>query len=206
MERFAPVRKRIRGQYEEALIGAPVPDPKNPLNVVRIIPLRRPDASRVRSTLSTRKRMKSENSLSNSDANETEVVSPNPPLVKGGRGDMLLHNSQSPSDELSHGGEDISPQKTVILGVGNVLLSDEGIGVHVANELSTMELPPGVSVIEGGTDGFRLLNIITEADRLIVVDAVKGGAGPGSIYRFNVDEVKECAARVQDIRPSGRHT
>ena len=91
---------------------------------------------------------------------------------------------------LSYGGEDISPQTTVILGVGNVLLSDEGIGVHVANELSTMKLPPGVSVVEGGTDGFRLLNIITEADRLIVVDAVKGGAEPGSIYRFNVDEVR----------------
>jgi hydrogenase maturation protease len=134
--------------------------------------------------------MKSENSLSNNAANETGVVPPDPPLVKGGRGDLLSHNSQSPSDELSHGGEDFSPPKTVILGVGNVLLSDEGIGVHVANELSTMELPPGVSVVEGGTDGFRLLNIITEADRLIVVDAVKGGAEPGSIYRFNVDEVR----------------
>ena len=134
--------------------------------------------------------MKSENSLSNNAANETGVVPPDPPLVKGGRRDLLSHNSQSPSDELSHGVEDISPPKTVILGVGNVLLSDEGIGVHVANELSTMELPPGVSVVEGGTDGFRLLNIITEADRLIVVDAVKGGAEPGSIYRFNVDEVR----------------
>ena len=71
-----------------------------------------------------------------------------------------------------------------------MLLSDEGIGVHVANALSGMDLPPGVSVVEGGTDGFRLLNIITETDRLIVVDAVKGGAEPGSIYRFNVDDVR----------------
>lgn len=134
--------------------------------------------------------MKSENSLSNNAANETGVIPPAPSLVKGGRGDLLSHNSQSSSDELSNGSEDISSPKTVILGVGNVLLSDEGIGVHVANELSTMELPPGVSVVEGGTDGFRLLNIITETDRLIVIDAVKGGAAPGSIYRFNVDEVK----------------
>ncbi len=65
------------------------------------------------------------------------------------------------------------------------LLSDEGVGVHVANELAKMELPPDVSVVEGGTDGFRLLNVITEADRLIIVDAVKGGAEPGSIYRFD---------------------
>ena len=118
------------------------------------------------------------------------IIPPNPLSAEGEGGGLLLHNDGSLSDKLSRGGEDISPQTTVILGVGNVLLSDEGIGVHVANELSTMELPPGVSVVEGGTDGFRLLNIITEADRLIVVDAVKGGAEPGSIYRFNVDEVR----------------
>ncbi len=81
-------------------------------------------------------------------------------------------------------------KKIVILGVGNVLLTDEGIGVHVANELMKMELPDNVSVVEGGTDGFRLLNVITEADRLIVIDAVKGGGEPGSIYRFNIDNIK----------------
>jgi len=97
-----------------------------------------------------------------------------------------------PSAADSKGGETISPQKIVILGVGNLLLSDEGVGVHIANELMKMELPPGVSVVEGGTDGFRLLNVITEADRLIVIDAVKGGAEPGSIYRFDIDEVRSC--------------
>jgi hydrogenase maturation protease len=114
---------------------------------------------------------------------------PYTPPIRGGKGDFLKKH-QSPSDEHSDREEDVCPPKTVILGIGNVLLSDEGIGVHVANALSGMDLPPGVSVIEGGTDGFRLLNIITEADRLIVVDAVKGGAGPGSIYRFNIDEVR----------------
>lgn len=84
------------------------------------------------------------------------------------------------------------PPHIVILGVGNVLLSDEGVGVHVANELCKMELPENVSVVEGGTDGFRLLNVITESDRLIVVDAVKGGSEPGSIYRFDIDDVKAC--------------
>jgi len=92
----------------------------------------------------------------------------------------------------SPGGETISPQKIVILGVGNLLLSDEGVGVHIANELLNMDLPPEVSVVEGGTDGFRLLNVITEADRLIVIDAVKGGAEPGSVYHFDIDEVKSC--------------
>lgn len=90
------------------------------------------------------------------------------------------------------GGRTISPLKIVILGIGNLLLSDEGVGVHVANELMRRELPLGVSVVEGGTDGFRLLNVITEADRLIVIDAVKGGAEPGSIYSFDINEVRNC--------------
>lgn len=101
-------------------------------------------------------------------------------------------NSKTEKTSISEnaGEENISPRKIIILGIGNLLLSDEGIGVHVANELSKMDLPPEVSVVEGGTDGFRLLNIITEADRLIVIDAVRGGEEPGSIYRFDINEIR----------------
>jgi hydrogenase maturation protease len=86
------------------------------------------------------------------------------------------------------GGRDVPPRRVVVLGVGNLLLSDEGVGVHVANKLMAMELPAGVRVVEGGTDGFRLMNVVTEADRLIIVDAVKGGEAPGSIYRFDIKD------------------
>jgi len=92
------------------------------------------------------------------------------------------------------GGDNAPPKRTVILGVGNLLLSDEGVGVHVANRLMEMELPAGVEVIEGGTHGFRLMNIVTEADRLVVVDAVKGGASPGSIYRFDIKDAPSYPA------------
>jgi hydrogenase maturation protease len=102
----------------------------------------------------------------------------------------MADNFQSGPDALINGREQIIDKKIVILGVGNVLLSDEGVGVHVANELIKMELPANVSVVEGGTDGFRLLNVITEADRLIVVDAVKGGGEPGTIYRFDINDVR----------------
>jgi hydrogenase maturation protease len=103
-----------------------------------------------------------------------------------------MSKTTAPSAANSRGGDTISPQKIIILGVGNLLLTDEGIGVHVANELMKMNLPPEVSVVEGGTDGFRLIDIITQADRLIVIDAVQGGAAPGSIYRFDIDEVQSC--------------
>ena len=76
----------------------------------------------------------------------------------------------------------------MILGVGNLLLSDEGVGVHVAQRMMKMAMPPEVQVVEGGTDGFGLVNFITEADRMILIDAVKGGGQPGSIYRFDIDD------------------
>ncbi len=89
------------------------------------------------------------------------------------------------------GGKDCntSPSNILVLGVGNLLLSDEGVGVHVAQKLLNMDLPPEVEVIEGGTDGFGLINIISEADRLVLIDAVKGGGSPGSIYRFDVGDI-----------------
>lgn len=125
-----------------------------------------------------------------SNSNSTNLIPPTPLLVKGGGRDFSEANSKTISDASSMGGDTTSPLKIILLGVGNLLLSDEGVGVHVANELMKMELPPEVSVVEGGTDGFGLLNIIAEADRLIVIDAVKGGAAPGSIYRFDIKDAQ----------------
>ena len=79
-------------------------------------------------------------------------------------------------------------KRILILGVGNLLLSDEGVGVHVAQRMMTMDMPPEVQVVEGGTDGFGLVNVISQADRMILIDAIKGGGQPGSIYRFEIED------------------
>jgi hydrogenase maturation protease len=100
---------------------------------------------------------------------------------------MTTSTQANTSDRLGGGG-DASPKKTVVLGVGNVLLSDEGVGVHVANKLMEMDLPSGIQVVQGGTHGFRLIDVVTGADRLVVVDAVKRGGPPGSIYRFDIKD------------------
>jgi hydrogenase maturation protease len=78
--------------------------------------------------------------------------------------------------------------KLLILGVGNLLLSDEGVGVHVAQELMEMNFPPEVRVVEGGTDGFGLMHVLLEAERVILIDAVRGGGQPGSIYQFEIED------------------
>ena len=76
---------------------------------------------------------------------------------------------------------------TSILGIGNLLLKDEGVGCHVVTTLEEMSLP-GVNIIDGGTCP-DVVQSIEETDKLIVVDAVKGGGMPGQIYKFTLDDV-----------------
>lgn len=81
-------------------------------------------------------------------------------------------------------------ERIVVLGVGNVLLADEGVGVHVVRELENRDLPENVRPIDGGTGGFNLISIIAEADRLIVVDTLAAEGEPGEVFRFTPDEVR----------------
>jgi len=74
-----------------------------------------------------------------------------------------------------------------VLGVGNILLRDEGIGCHVVQTLEKIPLPD-IKVVDGGTcsDAVQLLE---DVDKLIVVDAVKGGGIPGQVYRFHLEDI-----------------
>ncbi len=82
--------------------------------------------------------------------------------------------------------------KIIVLGIGNVLMSDEGIGVRVVEKLQAeYRFPPNVEIYDGGTTGLRgLMPLIDEADNLVVIDAVNGPGEPGSIYRYNLDDFK----------------
>lgn len=71
---------------------------------------------------------------------------------------------------------------TLVLGIGNTLLSDEGIGIHVINYLRRLHpAPEGVTYLDGGTLSFTLASEIEDADHLIVVDAAQIGGPPGSV-------------------------
>jgi len=75
-----------------------------------------------------------------------------------------------------------------IIGCGNLLLQDEGIGVHLIEYLKNCPLPVDVELIDGATGGFDLLPFIQDAVRVIIIDAVKGNGKPGSIYKFGPED------------------
>jgi hydrogenase maturation protease len=77
---------------------------------------------------------------------------------------------------------------TLILGIGNLLLCDEGVGVHAARALAQRTLPANVSVVEAGTAFLDVLPEIEKADRILLLDAMEGGAAPGTLYRVPFDE------------------
>ncbi len=73
--------------------------------------------------------------------------------------------------------------KILVLGLGNVLMSDEGIGVHVVRALEKHTLPAGVECLDGGTGGFILLEPMQNADRVLLIDAADDGNPPGTVTR-----------------------
>ena len=73
--------------------------------------------------------------------------------------------------------------KTLVLGLGNVLMSDEGVGVHVVRALEKHPLPANVECLDGGTGGFTLLEPLQEAGRIILIDAAADGNPPGTVTR-----------------------
>jgi len=72
-------------------------------------------------------------------------------------------------------------ERILILGIGNFLMGDEGIGVHVANALANEPWPEGIEVVDGGTGGFHLLGYFEGHSYVIIIDATLDGNPPGTI-------------------------
>ena len=87
---------------------------------------------------------------------------------------------------------------TLILGIGNTLLSDEGVGIHMLDYLREHfpELP-GDSYLDGGTLSFTLASWIEEADNLIVVDAAELNSSPGDVEVFEGDALDRFAGKTK---------
>jgi hydrogenase maturation protease len=73
--------------------------------------------------------------------------------------------------------------KTLVLGLGNILMSDEGVGVHVVREVEKRALPAHVECLDGGTGGFVLLEPMQEAEHIVMIDAAADGNPVGTVTR-----------------------
>ena len=74
---------------------------------------------------------------------------------------------------------------TVVIGIGNIVLSDDGLGVHAVRRLRELhDLGDGVELVEGGTAGLLLLPHLADARRAIVVDAIDTGTRAGTLVRI----------------------
>ena len=74
-------------------------------------------------------------------------------------------------------------KKTLVLGLGNVIMGDEGIGVHIVRALEQCTLPEGVECLDGGTGGFILLEPLQNADRVVLIDATADENAIGTVTR-----------------------
>lgn len=80
--------------------------------------------------------------------------------------------------------------RVVVLGLGNILLRDEGVGVRVIEALAARYvLPPEIEVVDGGTAGMELLNVMAGCDHLLICDAVKDDAPPGTVIKLSDAEI-----------------
>jgi hydrogenase maturation protease len=75
-------------------------------------------------------------------------------------------------------------EKTLVLGLGNVIMGDEGVGVHVVRALELHTLPANVECLDGGTGGFTLLEPLQEAGHIILIDAAADGNPIGTVTRI----------------------
>jgi hydrogenase maturation protease len=85
---------------------------------------------------------------------------------------------------------------TIVLGLGNALRGDDGVGPAVIEWLDRQELPPGVETIDGGTSGLDIVSILMGRERAIIVDAANVGQAPGRWVRFTPDVAQLISSDV----------
>jgi hydrogenase maturation protease len=95
-------------------------------------------------------------------------------------------------------------RRVAVLGVGNTLMCDDGVGVAVARALlADGGLPAGVEVVCGETAGMGLVGFFRDSDAVVFVDAIDVGEEPGTVFRFGPDEAGVTALRSNNIHGMG---
>ncbi len=79
--------------------------------------------------------------------------------------------------------------KTLVVGMGNLLYRDAGVGVHVVQEMERMALPSHIELLDIGTSTMDLISYLNGVEKMIVIDAMKAGGPPGSVYRCKPEDL-----------------
>ena len=100
--------------------------------------------------------------------------------------------------------DQIKNNPIVLLGVGNILLTDEGFGVHVVNQLrEDYVFNPPITILDGGTMGMELLTYMRGMTKLLLVDAINGGDAPGTVYEFPHEEMNSYFTEAISVHEVG---
>jgi hydrogenase maturation protease len=86
---------------------------------------------------------------------------------------------------------DCNRSPVLVLGIGNILLRDEGVGVRVIEKMREIPLPDDVELVDGGTAGADLLDVLAERKKVIVIDAIQADCEPGTVLRFTADDLTQ---------------
>lgn len=99
----------------------------------------------------------------------------------------LLGSANSSPDKP---GQEPTPRPVLVLGMGNLLLEDEGLGIHTLKLIQQRFVaPPEVEFLDGGTSGMALIEMLSGRQHLLVLDAVQTGEAPGTLVKMNDKDV-----------------
>jgi len=91
----------------------------------------------------------------------------------------------------------------LVMAVGNILRQDDGFADAVLQRLEAMELPEDVELFDAGTSAIDLMDIFGGREKLVVIDAVRGGQAPGTLYRFSPEQVEAQALPMNSLHQVG---
>jgi len=98
---------------------------------------------------------------------------------------------------------DSSDRTIMVVGVGNRLLGDEGVGLHIIDNLFQIPMPSYVKIIDCGCDLLTLCSYLNKPQKIIVIDAVRAGGKPGEVYRFDYNELGTTRPEMRSAHQLG---
>lgn len=99
---------------------------------------------------------------------------------------MTNKQNQANQQNLNH-------EKILVMGVGNILMADEGIGVKIVNKMQDLDLPDHVELLDGGTAGLDLMPYMKDKNKIIIIDCIDTEDPPGTVYRMTPLDLEEIS-------------